>query len=40
MSPIRSDGEQNRKQRDGPALANLRVIAKEPEVVARALAGA
>ena len=31
------DWEQNRKQPDAPALAYLRVIAREPEVVARAL---
>ena len=32
------DWEQNRKQPDAPALAYLRVIAREPEMVARALA--
>jgi putative transcriptional regulator len=31
------DWEQNRKQPDAPALAYLRVIAREPEMVARAL---
>jgi putative transcriptional regulator len=31
------DWEQNRKQPDAPALAYLRVIAREPGVVARAL---
>ena len=31
------DWEQNRRQPDAPALAYLRVIAREPEVVARAL---
>ncbi|MGH7068092.1 MAG: helix-turn-helix domain-containing protein [Acetobacteraceae bacterium] len=31
------DWEQNRKRPDSPALAYLRVIAREPEVVARAL---
>jgi putative transcriptional regulator len=31
------DWEQNRKQPDAPALAYLRVIAREPEVVAKAL---
>jgi len=31
------DWEQNRKQPDAPALAYLRVIAREPKVVARAL---
>jgi putative transcriptional regulator len=31
------DWEQNRKQPDAPALAYLRVIAKEPDMVARAL---
>lgn len=31
------DWEQNRKQPDAPALAYLRVIAREPETVARAL---
>jgi len=33
------DWEQNRKQPDAPAFAYLRVIAKAPEMVARALAG-
>jgi putative transcriptional regulator len=32
------DWEQNRRQSDAPALAYLRVIAREPEMVARALA--
>jgi putative transcriptional regulator len=31
------DWEQNRKQPDASALAYLRVIAREPKVVARAL---
>ena len=31
------DWEQNRRRPDAPALAYLRVIAREPEVVARAL---
>ena len=31
------DWEQNRKQPDAPALAYLRVIARDPEAVARAL---
>jgi putative transcriptional regulator len=31
------DWEQNRKQPDAPALAYLRVIAQEPDMVARAL---
>ena len=31
------DWEQNRRQPDAPALAYLRVIAREPEMVARAL---
>ncbi len=31
------DWEQNRKQPDAPALAYLRVIAREPSIVARAL---
>jgi putative transcriptional regulator len=31
------DWEQNRRQPDSPALAYLRVIAREPEMVARAL---
>jgi putative transcriptional regulator len=31
------DWEQNRKQPDAPAMAYLRVIAREPEIVARAL---
>jgi putative transcriptional regulator len=31
------DWEQNRKQPDAPALAYLRVIAREPDMVARAL---
>jgi putative transcriptional regulator len=31
------DWEQNRKQPDAPALAYLRVSAREPKVVARAL---
>ena len=31
------DWEQNRKQPDAPALAYLRVIAREPKMVARAL---
>jgi putative transcriptional regulator len=31
------DWEQGRRQPDGPALAYLRVIAREPEMVARAL---
>ncbi len=34
------DWEQNRRQPDAPALAYLRVIAREPEVVARALESA
>lgn len=34
------DWEQNRKQPDAPALAYLRVIAREPEVVAKALIAA
>ena len=34
------DWEQNRKQPDAPALAYLRVIAREPEMVAKALVGA
>ena len=34
------DWEQNRKQPDAPALAYLRVIAREPEIVAKALVGA
>ena len=33
------DWEQNRKQPDAPALAYLRVISREPHVVARALRG-
>jgi putative transcriptional regulator len=33
------DWEQNRRQPDAPALAYLRVIAREPEIVARALGG-
>jgi putative transcriptional regulator len=33
------DWEQGRRQPDAPALAYLRVIAREPELVARALAG-
>ena len=33
------DWEQNRKQPDAPALAYLRVIAREPGMVARALQG-
>lgn len=33
------DWEQNRKQPDAPALAYLHVIAREPDIVARALAG-
>jgi len=33
------DWEQGRRRPDAPALAYLRVIAREPEVVARALAG-
>lgn len=32
------DWEQNRRQPDAPALAYLRVIAREPDIVARALA--
>jgi putative transcriptional regulator len=32
------DWEQSRRQPDAPALAYLRVIAREPEMVARALA--
>jgi putative transcriptional regulator len=32
------DWEQNRRQPDAPALAYLRVIAREPDMVARALA--
>jgi putative transcriptional regulator len=32
------DWEQNRKQPDASAIAYLRVIAKEPEIVAKALA--
>ena len=31
------DWEQNRKQPDAPALAYLQVIAREPDMVARAL---
>jgi putative transcriptional regulator len=31
------DWEQNRRQPDAPALAYLRVIAREPDMVARAL---
>jgi putative transcriptional regulator len=34
------DWEQNRRQPDAPALAYLRVIAREPEMVARALIAA
>jgi putative transcriptional regulator len=34
------DWEQNRRQPDAPALAYLRVIAREPEMVARALMAA
>ena len=34
------DWEQARKRPDAPALAYLRVIAKEPDVTARALVGA
>ena len=34
------DWEQNRRQPDAPALAYLRVIAREPDIVARALATA
>ncbi len=34
------DWEQNRRQPDAPALAYLRVIAREPDMVARALAAA
>ncbi len=34
------DWEQNRRQPDAPALAYLRVIAREPDMVARALATA
>ena len=34
------DWEQNRRQPDAPALAYLRVIAREPEVVAKALESA
>lgn len=33
------DWEQNRKRPDAPALAYLRVIAREPAIVAQALAG-
>jgi putative transcriptional regulator len=33
------DWEQNRRQPDAPALAYLRVIAREPEIVARVLGG-
>jgi hypothetical protein len=33
------DWEQNRKHPDAPALAFLRVIAREPGIVARALQG-
>jgi putative transcriptional regulator len=37
--PVRTlcDWEQNRRQPDAPALAYLRVIAREPDMVARAL---
>nr|WP_288006543.1 helix-turn-helix domain-containing protein [Acidiphilium sp.] len=34
------DWEQGRKQPDAPALAYLRVIAREPAIVARALVAA
>ena len=34
------DWEQNRRQPDAPALAYLRVIAREPELVAKALVSA
>jgi putative transcriptional regulator len=34
------DWEQNRRQPDAPALAYLRIIAREPEMVARALVAA
>jgi putative transcriptional regulator len=34
------DWEQNRRQPDAPALAYLRVIAREPELVAKALVAA
>lgn len=34
------DWEQNRRQPDAPALAYLRVIAREPEMVAKALVSA
>jgi putative transcriptional regulator len=34
------DWEQNRRQPDAPALAYLRVIAREPDMVARALIAA
>ncbi len=34
------DWEQNRRQPDAPALAYLRVIAREPDMVARARAAA
>jgi putative transcriptional regulator len=34
------DWEQNRRQPDAPALAYLRVIAREPEMVAQALVSA
>jgi putative transcriptional regulator len=34
------DWEQNRRQPDAPALAYLRVIAREPELVAKALRAA
>lgn len=34
------DWEQNRRQPDAPALAYLRVIAREPDMVARALVAA
>ena len=34
------DWEQNRRQPDAPALAYLRVIAREPDVVAKALESA
>jgi putative transcriptional regulator len=34
------DWEQNRRQPDAPALAYLRVIAREPEMVAKALVAA
>ena len=33
------DWEQNRRRPDAPALAYLRVIAREPEIVAKALVG-